>query len=299
MWEQPRDFKKNKTLLVLSFFHWWAGGGGGGAWIPKWTEFPPNTSLRDRLRLSTPPSRRAPRLVTHPSQGKQNLKIGRNHPLLRRTSFFSTVCATFGSACPAVLRTATLAQLRWKLLSWRPCCRLQQVRDTLGVNRNVQLRSLVLIWVTVCYPFFFLIQNGTSEQEKVALPVAGLGWRIKVIASPAAFVETTSGGFMLCWLAKCGTKLKWCRWVRGLFPFPHNFQRSPLWLCCRHNDAAVLPPPRMKWTFKHRHGELMFGILCLGQGVPLLITSLQRLFKGGGVFTCVVTGKFNAHLSNA
>lgn len=40
--------------------------GGGGAWIPKWTEFPPNTSLRDRLRLSTPPSRRAPKLVTDP-----------------------------------------------------------------------------------------------------------------------------------------------------------------------------------------------------------------------------------------
>lgn len=50
--------------------------------------------------------------------------------------------------------------------------------------------------MTVCSLFFLKkkkkIQNRTSEQEKVALPFAGLGWRIKVIASPAAFVETTS-----------------------------------------------------------------------------------------------------------
>lgn len=37
------------------------------------------------------------------------------------------------------------------------------------------------------------MQNGTPEQEKVALPIAGLGSRIKVIASPTAFVETASG----------------------------------------------------------------------------------------------------------
>lgn len=36
------------------------------------------------------------------------------------------------------------------------------------------------------------MQNGTSKQEKVALPIAGLGWRIKLISSPAVFVETTS-----------------------------------------------------------------------------------------------------------
>lgn len=54
------------TLKKLYLYYLYSTGGGGGAWIPKWTEFPPNTSLRDRLRLSTPPSRRAPRLVTHP-----------------------------------------------------------------------------------------------------------------------------------------------------------------------------------------------------------------------------------------
>lgn len=37
------------------------------------------------------------------------------------------------------------------------------------------------------------MQNGTLTKEKVALPTAALGSRIKVIASPAAFVETASG----------------------------------------------------------------------------------------------------------
>lgn len=52
------------------------------------------------------------------------------------------------------------------------------------------------------------MQDGTPRQEKVALPVAGLGCGIKVIASPVAFVENCPRGFMQCWLAKCGTKLK-------------------------------------------------------------------------------------------
>lgn len=44
-----------------------------------------------------------------------------------------------------------------------------------------------------CVCFLFLMQDETPQKEKVALPVAGLGSGIKVIASPTAFDETASG----------------------------------------------------------------------------------------------------------
>lgn len=64
--------------------------GGGGAWIPKWTEFPPNTSLWDRLRLSgNADAQRVFRLVTDTSWGKRNLQNHRYYSLIITITFIS------------------------------------------------------------------------------------------------------------------------------------------------------------------------------------------------------------------
>lgn len=106
--------------------------GVGGAYIPEWNEFPPDTSLWDRLRaieqrcLSTGFHRLPTRLLV-----RKHKPI----PVLSYMPFFVAVFVKgTGLLVPRarhkVVTEALHAQLQRKLLSRRPCYLLQQVRAT-------------------------------------------------------------------------------------------------------------------------------------------------------------------------
>lgn len=71
----------------------------------------------------------------------------------------------FVRSCLNILWTAILTQLRRKLLSRRPCKRLQQVRDILGVSRSVRFESHILICSVTAY-HIFKCRTGPPSRRK-------------------------------------------------------------------------------------------------------------------------------------
>lgn len=116
----------------------------------------------------------------------------------------------------------------WKLFAWlthcngnfspegRPCC-------LLATGSPQRQLSVFLLWTfymyllndDVCFCVCFFVNAGRLSRARESIRgrrgvyAPGLKWS----PVPSAFVETAGGDSCRVGLAKCGTKLKWCRWV--------------------------------------------------------------------------------------